>query len=309
MNIDTIAYKHILDNLCDGVYFLDINRKITYWNKGAEKISGYCARDVIGLSCSDNILVHIDQHGNQLCHSTCPAAVTLQDGQRREAEVFLRHKMGYRLPVRICVDPIFDAGGAIIGAVEHFTDISSNMALRQQVQDLEQMALFDSLTEIGNRRYAQMHLHARFNERKRYGWDFGLLFIDIDRFKLFNDTHSHAVGDRVLRMVAQTLASNIRSFDMACRWGGDEFIIILVHVDPEAIVNTADKLRALVEQSAFAENDEQIHVTVSIGATLVLDEDTPDTIVQRADALMYRSKQNGSNCVTADQNTATLQPA
>jgi diguanylate cyclase (GGDEF)-like protein len=205
--------------------------------------------------------------------------------------------MGYRLPVRTCIDPIYGSGGEIIGAVELFTDISSNMALRRQVHDLEQMALFDSLTEIGNRRYAQMNLHARFNENKRYGWDFALVFVDIDNFKPINDRLGHAVGDRVLKMVAQTLASNIRSFDCVSRWGGDEFAVMLVHVDPDTLASTAEKLRSLVSTSAFSENGEQIQVTVSIGATLVRDTDTPDALLQRADALMYRSKSEGRNRV------------
>ncbi len=298
MHKDPGIYKHIMDNLCDGIYFLDTNREITYWNKGAQSISGYAGSDVIGKRCSDNILVHIDQNGNPLCEHNCPAAQTLSDGQRREVEVYLRHKQGFRLPVRTCIDPIHAPDGTVIGAVELFVDISSSLALRQQVQELEQIALFDNLTEVGNRRYTHMNLHARFNEKKRYGWDFGLVFIDIDRFKLINDRYGHPVGDRVLKMVAKTLSSNIRSFDSVSRWGGDEFVIILVHVDPEALFSLTDKLRRLVSQSAFSENNEQIHATISVGATLVRDDDTPDTLLQRADALLYRSKQQGRDRVT-----------
>jgi diguanylate cyclase (GGDEF)-like protein/PAS domain S-box-containing protein len=300
MKLESSAYKKILDNLSDGIYFLDTSRRITYWNKGAETITGYSATEVIGRGCSDNILVHIDQQGNQLCNKQCPAAHALVDGQRHEAEVFLRHKQGYRLPVRTCIDPILSSDGKIIGVVELFTDISSSMALRQQVHELEHMALFDAMTEIGNRRYAQMNLHARFNERNRYGWDFGLLFIDIDRFKLCNDSHGHDAGDRVLKMVAKTLSSNIRPFDVACRLGGDEFVVILVHIDREGLFSSAEKLRTLVSQSAFFENNKQIHVTVSIGATLVQDTDTAETLMQRADALMYRSKKTGCNKVSID---------
>lgn len=298
MNLDLNVYKHILDNLSEGIYFLNTDRKITYWNDGAKKISGYSSTEVIGKCCSDNILMHIDQNGNPLCVNNCPAAQTLRDGQRREAEVYLRHKMGYRLPVRTCIDPIIGSTGAIIGVVELFTDISSSMALRNQVHELEQMALIDTLTEIGNRRYAQMNLHARFNERKRYGWDFSLLFIDIDNFKPINDRHGHAVGDHVLKMVAKTLASNIRSFDCVSRWGGDEFVVMLVHVDTDALLSSTEKLCTLVKKSAFSEHDEEIRVTVSAGATLIRDSDTPDTLLQRADALMYRSKKDGRDRVT-----------
>lgn len=300
MELNLNTYKHILDNLRDGLYCLNTDRTITYWNRSAGQISGHAACDVMGKRCSDNILVHIDQDGNPLCESACPAAQTMADGLRREAELYLRHKMGYRLPVRTCIDPIFGPDGSVVGAAELFSDISSNMALRRQVDELQQMALFDSLTDIGNRNYALMNLHARFSQKERYGWGFGLLFADIDRFKVVNDTYGHATGDRALKMVAKTLSSNIRALDCACRLGGDEFVIVLVHVDQEALRVSAEKLRKLVEQSAFNKEQSQVRVTISIGAALALDTDTPESLVERADSLMYRSKYDGRNRVTLE---------
>ena len=108
-------YRDVLDTIYDGVYFLDRQRKIFFWNKGAERITGYRAADVMGRSCADDILCHVDKQGRHMCREGCPAADVLNDGQRREAEVYLLHKNGYRKPVRIRVAPIEDASGRLEG--------------------------------------------------------------------------------------------------------------------------------------------------------------------------------------------------
>ena len=109
-------YRKILDNLFDGVYFVDRDRVITYWNKGAEKITGYDAGQVMGRSCRDNILNHVTANGVQLCLTNCPLASTMEDGKQREAEVYLHHADGHRLPVTVRASPIYDEQGNIIGA-------------------------------------------------------------------------------------------------------------------------------------------------------------------------------------------------
>ena len=124
-------YREVLDTIYDGVYFLDRQRKIFFWNKGAERITGYRAAEVMGRSCADNILCHVDKQGRNLCRDGCPAADLLNDGQHREAEVYLLHKNGYRKPVRIRVAPIEDASGRVEGVMEIFSDDTSPESLRR----------------------------------------------------------------------------------------------------------------------------------------------------------------------------------
>ena len=94
-------YKDIIDNLYDGIYFVDRDRVITYWNKGAERITGYSPAQTIGRSCRDNLLNHVTASGVQLCQNHCPLAAVMEDGREREVEVFLHHAQGHRLPVMI----------------------------------------------------------------------------------------------------------------------------------------------------------------------------------------------------------------
>ncbi|MBN2502092.1 MAG: diguanylate cyclase [Anaerolineales bacterium] len=291
-----IFYREILENLADGVYFVDRQRKITFWNKGAERISGYAKDEVVGYSCADNILMHVDGSGKVLCLDGCPLAATMQDGKMREAEVFLHHANGHRVPVAVRATPIYGEDGEIIGAVELFSDQSSRATLMEQMQEMKKAALLDGLTQVGNRKYMDMKLESIFNEWARHQLPFGVLFIDIDHFKLVNDTYGHANGDRALKMVGDTLANNIRFYDFLARWGGEEFIVLLQGVDEKRLSEIAEKLRTLIAKSEW-ESDEgvAINVTVSIGCTLVRQGDNPESIIARADQLLYQSKQTGRN--------------
>jgi PAS domain S-box-containing protein len=114
-------YRDVCDNLSEGVYFVDKERKLTYWNRGAQKLAGYQREEVIGKHCYDNFLQHQDDCGRMLCHAGCPLAETLKDGKARHAEVALRHKDGHRVPVSVQVSPVVDRSGTLIGAVEVFS--------------------------------------------------------------------------------------------------------------------------------------------------------------------------------------------
>lgn len=298
MTTDDRFYKFILDNLYDAVYCVDRDRTITYWNKGAERLTGYTADYVLGQSCKDGILYHVDSEGRPLCEGRCPVAKTIVDGQIREEEIFLHHKDGHRIPIRTRVAPLNNGGGRIVGAVEIFSDNSAKLAALQRISELEEKTLLDPLTGLANRRYIEMTLHDKLNEMARHGWAFGVLFIDLDHFKQINDRHGHDVGDKALRMVANTLLNNLRSYDVAGRWGGEEFIVVALHVNDRQLCAIAEKLRVLVARSFLHMGSTTIELTVSIGATLAERDDTPDGLVKRADRLMYRSKAAGRNCVT-----------
>ena len=218
MNDD--LYKRILDSLYDGVYLVDPDRRITYWNWGAERITGYRADEAVGRRCQDDFLVHVDDRGNSLCLDGCPLSWTMANGQPQETEVYLQHKDGYRVPISVRATPIRDETGRVVGAVEVFSDNSRLAAMTDLNKELRQLSLLDPLTEIGNRRFLEQQLMGRLNEQDRYGWRVGVLFVDVDHFKEVNDRNDHIVGDRVIRMVARTLANGIRSFDTVGRWGG-----------------------------------------------------------------------------------------
>lgn len=283
-------YHELLDNLSEGIYFVDRNRRITYWNKAAERLTGYKASEVAGFKCSDNILVHVDDRGTQFCTSVCPLEATMEDGLPRQVSVYLKHKNGHRLPVSVNANPIRNKMGIIVGAVETFSDNSAAVALNERLNELEQLALIDKLTGVGNRRFADNTIEDKFGELNRYGWPFGVVFCDIDDFKSVNDRYGHDVGDEALKMVAKTLSGAVRSVDSVFRWGGDEFLVAVTNVNAIQLKETAARLKALVAASALPAAGDSLKVTVSVGCTLAQPGDDPQKLLRRVDILMYQSK-------------------
>ncbi|MFQ3631596.1 diguanylate cyclase [Roseiflexus sp.] len=302
--MDDGFYRKVLDSIDDGVYFVDRNRRILYWNRGAEQLSGYCADEVVGHLCSDNLLRHIDEEGRRLCRDGCPLAATISDGQPRRANVIMHHKEGHLVPVCVRVTPIRDQSGDIIGAVEVFSDNSHQKAVQVEIERLRELTLLDPLTGIGNRRFVETATLSRLEELRRYGWSFGVILLDIDHFKAVNDMFGHLVGDDVLRMVARTLAHNVRAFDSVGRWGGEEFAIVVRNAGTEALMNLAERLRMLVEQASLSVANEIVRVTVSLGATVACLNDTLSSVFERADQMLYFSKHHGRNRVSIELETA-----
>ncbi len=296
-------FRELVENIYDGLYITDADRRITFWNKAAQRITGYAAEEVVGSRCCDNILIHVDSRGNNLCRDMCPLAETIQDGISRELEVYLHHKDGYRVPVWIRITPQMDAHGKIMGAVQLFTDISSRDASLLRIKELEALAFLDHLTQLGNRRYIELELEGRFAEMNRYGLSFGILFMDIDLFKTINDTHGHDVGDKVLMTVSRTMIHTARPFDLFGRWGGDEFIAIIRNVDSSTLSEVGERVRFLVEKTQVQTGDKTLTVTMSLGATMAGATDTGESLIKRADTLMYRSKENGRNRLTTDRRS------
>ncbi len=285
----------------DGVYFCDNRRRIIYWNAAAEKITGYKAEEVTGISCADNLLVHTNDQGENLCKTAkCPALKAMQTAKIAEEKIFLKHKQGYRVPVLTRVSPVKDDKGQITGAVEIFSDNTEQLSAFKKIKKLQELAFIDSLTGIGNRRYTENRINAKLEEKSRYRWtdDFGILFIDIDTFKAINDKFGHAAGDLILKVTSKTILKNLRQEDFIGRWGGEEFVAIISGVDKKKLFAIAEKLRFLIEQSLIYDSGKNIRISVSIGATMAKKKDKIKSLIKRADILMYESKKKGKNCVT-----------
>lgn len=289
----------LLDNLFDGVYYVDRNRVITFWNKASERLTGYGKDEVLGKACSDNILKHIDSHGRELCVQGCPLHATMADGKMREALLYLHHKDGHRVPVHIRVSPLMDEQGNVIGGIEVFSDGTQSLQTLQELEHLKNEIFIDPLLKIGNRRYAEMIFQTRLYELNAFNVPCGVVFLDVDNFKNINDTYGHLTGDQVLLMVSHSIASALRGTDTLIRWGGDEMLIFLPNVTPAGLKTIAERMRVFVEKSFLMVGDQKITVTVSMGATLLDKEDTLESITQRIDSLLYQSKQSGKNQITA----------
>lgn len=292
------VYVDLLEQVSDGVYFVNADRRITYWNAGATRITGYRAEEVLGRRCSEGLLRHVDEEGRVLCGSGCPLVAVAADGQPRSAEVYLHHKDGHRVAVTVHGRPLVDPQDRIVGSAEVF-----QVRANSPYADLERRSTSssdDPVTGLPLRRMGELYLATLTAAVADGETRLGVAFLDIDRFKSVNDAHGHTVGDRVLRMVGRSMATALRRGDVAVRWGGEEFVALLPGVEGPGLAVAAERIRMLVGSSWLDTSGGRLRVTVSVGATLARVGEAPGQLIERADRLMYQSKRAGGNRVSTD---------
>jgi diguanylate cyclase (GGDEF)-like protein/PAS domain S-box-containing protein len=295
VNAAASFHQDVCDNLSEGVYFVDTERKITYWNRGAQNLTGFERDEAIGKHCFDNFLNHVDAEGRALCHGGCPLAATLEDGQAREAEVSLQHKAGHRIPVVVRVSPVVNNSGKLIGAVEVFSNITGRKELERRAKELEELAYCDSLTGLSNRRHIELKLRQALEEVQQFGRKAGVLLLDIDGFKRVNDAHGHGAGDIALKAVGERLTEVLRPGDAAGRWGGEEFLLVALDVNLMELEALAERCRGAIAACRIPVEGELANVTVSVGGALLKKGEPAEAAVKRADELQYVAKCQGGN--------------
>ena len=320
-------YRFLAENMVDVVWTLDPNTgRFTYVSPSVEQLRGYTPEEVMAEPAKAALT---QESVEAVFHGRATVAESLLDEGNpplvRTQRIDQPRRDGSIVPTEVVTRLITGDGGRIVEVLGVTRDITERLKAEEEirklnaelehrvavrtaeleaaVRELEKMhdiAYFDQLTGIGNRRYVEARIASYLAERRRHGGGFALLFVDVDRFKEVNDTFGHDVGDAVLRTVGSTLRDAARESDFAGRWGGDEFIIALTHIQPTEIRKAAERLRVLVSRSETTTPRERLSVTVSIGAAISRPEDSLSTLVNRADRLMYEAKIAGRNCVVAE---------
>ncbi len=175
-----------------------------------------------------------------------------------------------------------------------------NDELRANVTQSIELAVTDGLTGLHNRRYLDSHLQALFERAATRNRPLSVLIADLDRFKSINDTHGHDAGDQVLKEFANRLRKSVRGMDLACRYGGEEFVVVMPDTDPQTAQIVAERVRAETAGMSFETTSGNIDVTVSIGlSSLQGRADTIPALMKRADVALYEAKNGGRNKVVA----------
>ncbi|KLU59516.1 cyclic di-GMP phosphodiesterase Gmr [Peptococcaceae bacterium CEB3] len=281
-----------LHSIGDGVITTDVHGTVEYLNPIAEELTGWSLAEAKGKRFDEvfHIVSEIDAKEVEN-----PIARCLKE--RRIVglanHTVLIHRHNHPFAIEDSAAPVLDRQGNLIGAVLVFHDVSDKRALLRQ---MTHQAHHDALTGLPNRLLFNDRLRQAIAQARRKNHHIAILFLDIDRFKLVNDTLGHAVGDHLLRSIAARLKGLLRESDTVGRQGGDEFILILPEIFGRTEAGTVAQKILTVFSTPFLLEQEEVFITPSIGISLYPDDGTDtETLVRHADAAMYSAKELGRN--------------
>lgn len=287
--------RQILDAAMEAVVGIDGQGQIHSWNALAESLFGWTVEEAQGQVFWQLIVPENQQ--DRLNAIVTPANPTAAPMRRQRVEVLAHSRDGRQFPVEMAVVAVPGEGGAW-EQIAFMSDISER---KRYEEELVARASYDGLTNLLNHQEFQTRLRQQVDTATRYGRPLSLLMLDLDHFKAVNDTYGHVAGDAVLRKLGEILLNFGRNGDVAARWGGEEFALLLSQVKLESAIDVAERLRAQVESHPFfIDDDQQIPVTVSIGVSCLRHGDMEAVeLVESADRALYAAKMAGRNRVEA----------
>lgn len=321
--------RQIVDGSTVATFVIDENHIVTHWNKACEVTTGMAADQVIGTR--DQWRAFYPEKRPVM------ADLILDNAMEVEVEFFYRDKFRKSALIPGAYEaesffadmgengrwlfftaaPLYDSDGRIIGAIETLQDFTerrrAEAALRESEERYRQLSITDSLTKLYNSRHFFDQLEAEVQRSTRYGSPLSLLIMDIDNFKVFNDTCGHLEGDRVLGKLADAIRNCLRATDSAYRYGGEEFAVLLPETALENAQVVAERLRARFSstphKTAPAEDGSVLLMptTVSIGVAQFVPGEDVNNFVRRTDSGTYEAKRRGKNCVCAVATVSILE--
>jgi diguanylate cyclase (GGDEF)-like protein/PAS domain S-box-containing protein len=274
---------------------VDRDRKINFWNEGAERITGYLRQEVLGRFCGDILLIKAHEKKAALCEQSCPLVAAMRDGRARESRVYLHHKSGYAVPVRMRAVPIRDTHGHVIGVTESFVVRSWMSTRRRPESGLVVGHGLDALTELPDYGFTNSYLVDRHKFASKHLIPFGLLTIQLDQLEALKATHGLDAAEAILNVVAHTLRNGLDPLDFVGRWSEDQFLAIVANCSESDLLTTAERLKRLAESSEIAWWGDQLSVTVSVGGTLLRPAEDIVPLLERAGKALKQAVAEGGN--------------
>lgn len=295
-----------LNSIGDAVLTSDLLGNVSYLNQVAEAMTGWSREGALGRPLAE-VFKLIDGTTREISPNPAQQAVNDDEIVGLASNSVLIRRDGSEVAIEDSTAPIHNRDGQVTGAVLVFHDVSESraMALRMAHQ-----AHHDFLTGLPNRMLLTERLAQAIGHANRHKKQVALLFLDLDHFKHVNDSLGHAIGDQLLRLVADNLVASVRTTDTVCRQGGDEFVILLAEIEePQDAAQVAEKLLAAFAAPHLIDGHE-LHVGLSIGISLYPEDgDNVESVMQNADTAMFHAKANGRNCYQffrAEMNTNAI---
>ncbi|MCU7833636.1 MAG: EAL domain-containing protein [gamma proteobacterium symbiont of Taylorina sp.] len=277
----------VFNSTSEGIFITDTESRIITINKAFTQIYGYEEDEVIGKKTS---ILSSGRHEKNFYRQMW---TSLQETGSWQGDIYNKRKNGEIFPEWLNISSVIDKDGQIIQYVSVFSDIT---IVKKSLEKMDHMAHHDSLTDLPNRLLLHDRLDHALLRAKRDQNSLAILFLDLDRFKMINDTMGHDIGDRLLKEVAQRLTACVRQSDTVARLGGDEFMIIMEELSSDNEPDTVAQHILDSFKSPFYFDKDTFFVTTSIGLSLCPDNGTTvNELIKNADVAMYHAKAKGKN--------------
>ena len=277
--------ERVLESATNAIFALDRRGRFTLVNRRACEITGYATEELIGASAERLLpyarLAEVRAQFRKTARDRVAVSLFETDLVRRD---------GSLAPITFSLAPLL-AGGRLIGVAGTAEDITER---RRAQERIEHLAYHDALTGLPNHALLQDRLEVAISRARHDRRSIAVLFLDLDRFKVVNDSLGHPMGDRLLQRVGERLSSVVRQGDTVARLGGDEFVVVLSDLkDVEDAVRVGEKIVAGI-RLPFRIGDEELFVTTSLGISVFpSDGESGETLIKNADTAMYRAKEQG----------------
>lgn len=291
---DDYFFKLLFENIFEGLYIVNSDKKVLYWNKSAEIITGYKSEDLLNNCISEKTVKYLDKNGNRLNVEDLPISKCLHTGNIVSQKCVVIHKKNVLIPVLITAIPIKDSLNGILGAAEIILDDTAHEDLEKAHERLKESSTKDPLTNLFNRSETLERINLEIEKASRYEMPICLCICDIDDFKSINDRWGNHVGDIILRSVSEILHQNLRRTDVIGRYGGEEFIILLPLIDLHRAIIAVEKLKKAVESTTI-EIIEPKKIKLSFGLTQIVSNDSLEDFIDRAESALYKAKKLGKD--------------
>ena len=278
-------FQDVLDAVSDGVYMVDRQRSVLYWNHGAERLTGYTKQEALGRRCGESLLQHCTADGILLCSGACPLSETMEDLRPRSASLYVLHKDGHRLPVRIHASPLLSAHRDCLGAVEMMrgTPVASSQTSRSS--DLEHLRQYDADTGVPVAGLTQARLRQAMLRAQLEKLPLAVMVARIDDFAGLALRFGRNGATQALRVAAQTMVHCTRFEDFVGRWKDDAFLLFAFVKRPSDAGVLSDRLRRLISLSVLRWWGEVLPLRASLGYTLFDGEESLANVAGRAEEL------------------------
>lgn len=295
LDLSMKRFAAVVNNAYDGIISIDENQKIKLFNEAAQAMFGYSEDEMIGQSLTKLLPEKFRSKHPGYVDGFKRSQVDSRPMQTRAPVQGLR-KCGSDFPIEVSISKI-----RISDNVEYTAVIRDISEKNQLLKELILSSRKDPLTELYNRRYFTDLLKAEITRAARFKRGFSLLMLDIDHFKSINDNFGHSCGDMALVNFSNILINNIREVDTICRWGGEEFMILLPEISKENSILVAEKIRKNIESLETEYEDKLVKFTVSIGLRYFSGDSIEiNNIINTVDKCLYNAKNSGRNRVSTD---------